>query len=99
MAILEPHAKLSSRQGFDDLAFHLYLIFFFGHNSSNPAVQAVAPFSVLFTRPCILAAFNTANGLLLLHTAKFTLRNEPALAADGAQYTAFHYLFAEAFEQ
>ena len=98
MAVLEAHAELGSGQGFDDLAFHLNLIFFFGHNSSCPAARAALPSSGLLAYLGILAALDASDGLFLFHAAKFALGNKPALAADGAQDAALHYLLAEAFQ-
>jgi len=46
-----------------------------------------------------LAAFNSANRLFLLYTAQLAFRNEPALAADGAEHSAFYDLLAEALQQ
>ena len=46
----------------------------------------------------IAAAFMAADRLLLLDTTQLTLRNKPALAADGAQDTTLGHFLAEAPE-
>lgn len=46
-----------------------------------------------------LPALDASDGFLLFNSARFTLGNEPALAADGAQHTALDHLLAEALQQ
>jgi hypothetical protein len=55
--------------------------------------------STILHRLAVLAALHAANSLFLLDAAQFTLADKPALAANGAQNTTLHNLFAEALEQ
>jgi len=43
--------------------------------------------------------FDAADRFLLFHAALFALGDEPAFAANGAQYTTLNYFLAKAFEQ
>ncbi len=101
MAIFELYPELCSGQGFDDLAFNLDLVFFFGHNSPDQPIGDVTTYrsAKLFANLGELAAFDAADGFLLLHSAKFALGNKPALLADGAENTALDNFFTEAFQQ
>jgi len=68
---------------------------------SRSAAQGMAmiqPFLPLVTS-ANLAALNAPDGLFLLDTPQLALGNKPAFAADRAQHTALHNLFAEALEQ
>jgi hypothetical protein len=74
-----------------------------GHSRAHPFYQSgtgrCRRVFQLLHRFAELAALNAANSLFLLDTSQFTLANEPALAPDGAQYTALDNLFTEALEQ
>lgn len=87
MSIIQSHAKLRPRKGFDNRTVNCNLLFFFSHNTS---------LTRLFL---IRLPESTSNSLLIIHTALLAFGYEPTFASYGAQYTALNNLFTEAFEQ
>lgn len=69
------------------------------HAAATHKLPVTATLKVLTVALLALLTTRAANGLFLLNPAQFALGNVPALAADGAQYTAFRHGLAETLEQ
>jgi hypothetical protein len=107
VAVFQLDAELGAGQSLGNHPIDLNFSFFFSHTFLQPDAHKIGRHSRgackkqagLFVRLTNLAAFDTSNGFLLFNAAQLTLRDKPALAANGAQDTALDDLFAESFKQ